>query len=111
MAARSASPFVEKEYDELDRKIDGALGRIGAIFRFLVVIAVLGAIWFYFLWPTIETWGSYVVFAMYLLFQLFFAIMFMIVQFAALFWFLAWRWSHVRPAAEPYITSTSPACA
>jgi cell division protease FtsH len=88
MAARATSPFVEKEYDELDRKIDGFLGRIGAIFRFLIVLTVLGAIWHYLLWPTIETWGSYVVFALYLIFQLFFAIMFMIVQFAALFWFL-----------------------
>ena len=88
MAARATSPFVEKEYDELDRKIDGILGRIGAIFRFFVVVAVIGAIWYYLLWPTIETWGSYLMFAAYLIFQLFFAIMFMIVQFAALFWFL-----------------------
>jgi cell division protease FtsH len=88
MAARSASPFVEKEYDELDRKIDGFLGRIGAIFRVLVVFAVIAAIWYYLLWPTIETWASYLIFAATLLFQLFFAIMFMIVQFAALFWFL-----------------------
>ena len=88
MAARATSPFVEKEYDELDRKIDGILGRIGAIFRFLVIVTVIGAIWHYLLWPTIETWGTYVMFAAYLLFQLFFAIMFMIVQFAALFWFL-----------------------
>jgi len=58
MAARATSPFVEKEYDELDRKIDGFLGRIGAIFRFLVVITVIGAVWYYFLWPTIETWAS-----------------------------------------------------
>ena len=74
---------MEKEYDELDRKIDGILGRIGAIFRFLVIVTVIGAIWHYLLWPTIETWGTYVMFAAYLLFQLFFAIMFMIVQFAA----------------------------
>ena len=88
MAARSASPFVEKEYDELDRKIDGALGRIGALFRFLVVLAVLAALSYYVLWPNLETWGPYLLFAGYLLFQLFFAIMFMIIQFAALFWFL-----------------------
>ena len=88
MAARATSPFVEKEYDELDRKIDGFLGRIGAIFRFLVIVTVLGAITYYVLWPNIETWGPYALFAGYLLFQLFFAIMFMIVQFAALFWFL-----------------------
>src|SRR4051812_12875779 len=88
MAARSASPFVEKEYDELDRKIDGFLGRIGAIFRVLIVLVVLVAISYYVLWPNLETWGPYLLFAGYLLFQLFFAIMFMIVQFAALFWFL-----------------------
>jgi ATP-dependent Zn protease len=88
MAARSVSPFVEKEYDELDRKIDGFLGRIGAIFRFLVILAVLAAVTYYILWPNLDTWGPYLLFAGYLLFQLFFAIMFMIVQFAALFWFL-----------------------
>jgi len=88
MAARATSPFVEKEYDELDRKIDGFLGRIGAIFRFLVVVTVLGALCYYVLWPNIETWGPYALFAGYLIFQLFFAIMFMIVQFVALFWFL-----------------------
>jgi len=88
MAARSASPFVEKEYDELDRKIDGALGRVGAVVRFLVVLAVLAALTYYVLLPNLETWGPYLLFAGYLLFQLFFAIMFMIVQFAALFWFL-----------------------
>jgi cell division protease FtsH len=88
MAARSASPFVEKEYDELDRKIDGFLGRIGAVFRVLIVLVVLAAISYYILLPNIEVWGPYLLFAGYLLFQLFFAIMFMIVQFAALFWFL-----------------------
>jgi len=42
MAARSTSPFVEKEYDELDRKIDGFLGKIGAIFRALLVLGLIG---------------------------------------------------------------------
>src|SRR5215207_10782866 len=88
MATRTTSPFMEKEYDELDRKIDGFLGRLGAIFRFLVIITVLGALAYFVLWPNLETWGPYILFAGYLLFQLFFAIMFMIVQFAALFWFL-----------------------
>jgi len=37
---------VEKEYAELDRKIDGMLGRVGAIFRFFVFIAVVAAVWF-----------------------------------------------------------------
>ena len=63
MAARATSPFVEKEYDELDRKIDGFLGRLGAIFRFLVILTVFGAICYYVLWPNIETWGPYALFA------------------------------------------------
>ena len=89
MAARSTSPFVEKEYDELDRKIDGMLGRIGAIFRFFVVVTRSSG-------PSGTTCSGRpsrpgartLMFAAYLLFQFFFAIMFMIVQFAALFWFL-----------------------
>jgi len=88
MAARTSSPFMEKEYDELDRKIDSFLGRIGAVFRFLIILAVLGALAYFVLLPNLETWGPYLLFGLYLVFQLFFAIMFMIVQFAALFWFL-----------------------
>src|SRR5438046_5525591 len=38
--------------------------------------------------PNFEAWGPYILFGLTLLFQLFFAIMFMIVQFVALFWFL-----------------------
>jgi cell division protease FtsH len=88
MAARAKSPFVEQEYDELDRKIDGFLGRLGGIFKLLVWLTVLALLFHYILMPNIEAWGQYIMFGFYLLFQLFFAIMFMIVQFAALFWFL-----------------------
>jgi cell division protease FtsH len=54
----------------------------------LIVVAAIGALWYYVLWPTIDYWGGYVGLVAAILFQLFFAIMFMIVQFAALFWFL-----------------------
>ena len=59
MAARSTSPFVEKEYDELDRKIDGFLGKIGAIFRFLIVVtgSSVALMLLRILWPNIDTWG------------------------------------------------------
>ncbi|MCC6176716.1 MAG: AAA family ATPase [Chloroflexi bacterium] len=88
MAARSASPFAEKEYDDLDRKIDSFLGRLGAIIRVLIILTALLALTYYVLWPNLETWGPYLMFGLYLVFQLFFAVMFMIIQFAALFWFL-----------------------
>ncbi|MDP8923904.1 MAG: AAA family ATPase [Chloroflexota bacterium] len=88
MATRAKSPFVENEYDELDRKIDGFLGRVGALFRFFVILGALIAFTYFILWPNLETWGSYLLFGLYMIFQLFFAVMFMIVQFAALFWFL-----------------------
>jgi cell division protease FtsH len=88
MASRVTSPFMEKEYDDLDRKIDGFLGGVGTVFRVLIVLAAVGALWYFVLWPTIDTWGQFVGLAFTILFQLFFAVMFMIVQFAALFWFL-----------------------
>ena len=88
MAARARSPFVENEYDELDRKIDGFLGRVGALVRFFVILGALMAFTYFIFWPNLETWGPYLLFGLTLIFQLFFAIMFMIVQFAALFWFL-----------------------
>jgi cell division protease FtsH len=88
MAARARSPFVENEYDDLDRKIDGFLGRIGTLFRFFVILGALLAFTYFIFWPNVETWGPYLLFGFTLIFQLFFAVMFMIVQFAALFWFL-----------------------
>ena len=87
MAPRLATPPVE-EVDELDKRIDGFLSGLGAILRLLFVLAVLGALVYFVLVPNLETWGPYLIFAVTLIFQLFFAIMFMIVQFAALFWFL-----------------------
>ena len=69
MASRTTSPFMEKEYDDLDRKIDSFLGRLGAIFRFLIILGAVGALWYYILWPTIDTWGSYVGIVLAILFQ------------------------------------------
>jgi cell division protease FtsH len=88
MAVGARSPFVENEYDELDKKIDGFLGRLGTIFKLLVWLTALALFSYYILIPNLETWAPAMMFGAYLIFQLFFAIMFMIVQFAALFWFL-----------------------
>src|SRR5919197_1279961 len=75
-------------YDDLDRKIDRALGRIGALIRTLFIIGVLLFIGLGVLAPHWEEWGQYILFGAYLVFQLFFAILFIIIQFVALFWFL-----------------------
>src|SRR5919197_2292291 len=81
--------IIEKSpYDDLDRKIDRALGRVGALVRTLFILGVLLFIGLFVLAPHWEEWGQYILFGLYLVFQLFFAIMFMIVQFVALFWFL-----------------------
>jgi cell division protease FtsH len=77
-----------EEYDELDRKIDSFLSTIGAILRLLLFLAIFGAFFYFILLPNLEAWGPYLIFGITLIFQLFFAIMFMIVQFVALFWFL-----------------------
>jgi cell division protease FtsH len=87
-AARATSPFVEKEYDELDRKIDGFLGRIGAIFRALVVLAVLGGFIGFVLIPHWDTWGPILAFILSMVFQLLFFAFAIIFQFVVMFWFL-----------------------
>ena len=88
MAARSTSPFVEKEYDELDRKIDGFLRKIGAIFRILLILGLLGGFIFFVFLPNLDTWGPILGFVITIVFQLFFAVFFIIIQFVAMFWFL-----------------------
>ncbi|HVG95831.1 MAG TPA: AAA family ATPase [Chloroflexota bacterium] len=56
--------------------------------RALLVWLVLLAAFFFWFIPNAETAMPYVLYGAYLLFQLMFAVMFMIIQFAALFWFL-----------------------
>src|SRR5579884_675083 len=76
------------EYDENDRKRDYFLSRLGSLFRFLLVlVAIVLVLWFLVI-PNWETWGPYIFMGLYLIFQLFFAILFGIIQFVAIFWFL-----------------------
>ena len=83
-----ATPFKEEEYDELDKKIDSFLSRLGALLRFLIFVAVAGSIIYFVLLPNLEAWGPGILFFFYMVFQLFFVILMMIAQFVALFWFL-----------------------
>jgi ATP-dependent Zn protease len=87
MAVKQATIYHEDDYDELDRKIDATLGRVGAFIRFLITLAVVAGVG-YLVYQNWDQWSSAILFGAYLIFQLFFAIMFMIIQFVALFWFL-----------------------
>src|SRR5471030_2959432 len=65
------------EHDELDRRIDRALGRAGALVRGLFVI-----------YPQWDTVGPFITTGLYLVFQLFYVAFMMIFQFVVLFWFI-----------------------
>jgi ATP-dependent Zn protease len=78
----------EDGYDDLDKKIDVALGRIGKLVRTLFVVGLVLAIAVWVVWPNWDAWGQYILFGLYLAFQLLFAMFFMVIQFVAIFWFL-----------------------
>jgi cell division protease FtsH len=68
--------------------IEKFAGFIARHWRAMVIWLVLLAAFFLWFVPNMETALPYVLYGAYLLFQLLFAVMFMIIQFAALFWFL-----------------------
>ena len=76
------------EHDELDRKIDRALGRAGVLVRTLFVIGVLVALGLFVIYPQWETVGPFITTGLYLVFQLFYVAFMMIFQFIVLFWFI-----------------------
>jgi cell division protease FtsH len=76
------------EHDELDRRIDRALGRAGALVRTLFVIGGLVAIGLFVIYPQWDTVGPFITTGLYLVFQLFYVAFMMIFQFIVLFWFI-----------------------
>jgi cell division protease FtsH len=76
------------EHDELDRKIDRALGRVGILIRTLFVIGVVAALGLLVVWPQWETLGPFITTGLMLVFQLFYVAFLMIFQFIVLFWFI-----------------------
>jgi ATP-dependent Zn protease len=76
------------EHDELDRKIDRALGRVGILLRTLFVITVLAVAGIFFVYPQWDTVGPFITTGLYLVFQLFYVAFLMIFQFIVLFWFI-----------------------
>ncbi|MBV9172455.1 MAG: AAA family ATPase, partial [Chloroflexi bacterium] len=76
------------EHDELDRKIDRALGRIGALLRTLFIIGLLAFVAFAFVIPQWDQVGPFITTGLYLVFQLLYVAFMMIFQFIVLFWFI-----------------------
>jgi hypothetical protein len=76
------------EHDELDRKIDRALGRVGALIRTLFIIGVLIFVGAFVVYPQWDTIGPFITTGLYLVFQLFYVAFLMIFQFIVLFWFI-----------------------
>src|SRR6267378_4210758 len=76
------------EHDELDRKIDRALGRVGALIRTLFVIGLLAFLGFFVVYPQWDVMGPFITTGLYLVFQLFYVAFLMIFQFIVLFWFI-----------------------
>jgi len=90
MSSMSVAP--PREGDELDQKIDEFLDRVGIIIRLIaktiIVLLVFGLFFNFVYMPNAETVTPILLTIAMFLFQLLFAVFFMIIQFAALFWFL-----------------------
>jgi cell division protease FtsH len=78
--------------DDLEAQIDEFLDGLWNLFRDhirgLIILFLLGAMFYLFVWPSRGTWGGYITLMLFFMIQIAFAITFMIVQFGALFWFL-----------------------
>jgi ATP-dependent Zn protease len=76
------------EHDELDRKIDRALGRVGTLIRTLFVIGLVAFLGIFIVYPQWDSVGPFITTGLYLVFQLFYVAFLMIFQFIVLFWFI-----------------------
>jgi cell division protease FtsH len=78
----------DPELAQIEGFLDRFFGRLIAAWKTMMVLAVIGVLLWLFVVPNISAWWQYILYGAFLLFQLLFAILFMIVQFVALFWFL-----------------------
>jgi ATP-dependent Zn protease len=76
------------EHQELDRKIDRALGRVGMLVRTLFIIGVMLFLAFVVVIPAYDQVGPFIERGLILVFQLFYVAFLMIFQFIVLFWFI-----------------------
>ncbi len=77
------------QVDEIEKSIDSFMGRLARSWKKLLILAIVLAIIWFGIAPNIGGWLQYIAYGFFMLFQLLFAVLFMVVQFGALFWFLA----------------------
>jgi ATP-dependent Zn protease len=78
----------DPELQQIERVLDGLFGRLVRAWKTFLWLGVIGFLLWLFVLPNMGSWWQYILYGAFMLFQLFFAIIFMIVQFVALFWFL-----------------------
>lgn len=79
---------VAREQDEVDQAIDRFFERLREHWKGLVFWLGLIGIGYFVVLPNLRAWGPYLLYGMFMLFQIAFAVVFIVIQFAALFWFL-----------------------
>src|SRR5258708_19944685 len=78
----------DPELAQIEGALDSFFGKLVAAWKTFLILAVLGGLFYVFILPNIGAWSTYILYGAYMLFQLAFAVLFMIIQFVALFWFL-----------------------
>jgi len=85
----TATERPKPQVDEIEKSIDTVLGRLSRSWKTILIIAIVFGLFWFFVGPNIGGWLQYIAYGFLMLFQLLFAVLFMVVQFGALFWFLA----------------------
>ncbi len=78
----------DKPPDDIDQAIDAVGGRVGRHWKIILFTLVVVVLLWRVLLPNLPAWGSYILYGLMMLFQIMFAMMFMVLQFVAMFWFL-----------------------
>ena len=74
---------------QIDEALDGFLDNMSRRWRPTLALIVLALVFYFFMWPSRGTWGPPLLAITGFLLQLLFGIAFAIIQFVAIFWFLA----------------------
>jgi cell division protease FtsH len=78
----------DPELAQIEGFLDSFFGKLVAAWKTVLTLVIIGALVWIFIVPNLSAWSTYILYGAYMLFQLLFAVLFMIVQFVALFWFL-----------------------
>jgi cell division protease FtsH len=88
MSTATENPRVKPKVDDIEKSIDGFFVRVARAWKTILILAILFSVAYFYIAPNIGGWMQYILYGLLMVFQLLFAVLFMIVQFVALFWFL-----------------------